>query len=104
MGNYISCISHSSVNAPVANHTIPSRASAPAELPLEIWREIAAAASAHSVVTLRQVSRDMRSAVDSLDQANLNQINQDTHYQHCKSFLRIVMMLTFDGAWRATPA
>ncbi|MEJ2743906.1 MAG: hypothetical protein P8176_15920, partial [Gammaproteobacteria bacterium] len=44
----------------------------------EIWREIAAVASADSVVTLRQVSRDMRSAVDSLDQANLNRINQGT--------------------------
>ncbi|MEJ2743831.1 MAG: hypothetical protein P8176_15525 [Gammaproteobacteria bacterium] len=54
-------ISHSSVNTPVANHTIPPQAYAPIALPSEIWREIAAVASAHSVLTLRQVSRDMRS-------------------------------------------
>ncbi|MEJ2680525.1 MAG: hypothetical protein P8144_03320, partial [Gammaproteobacteria bacterium] len=75
MGN---CISHASVSSPVA-HSIPPRTSAPVELPWEIWREIAAVASADSVLTLRQISRDLRSAVDSLDQANLNQINQDTH-------------------------
>ncbi|MEJ2755954.1 MAG: hypothetical protein P8104_09025 [Gammaproteobacteria bacterium] len=75
MGNRIS---HSSVSEPVVNHTIPPRASVPVELPPEIWREVAAVASAHSVLTLRQVSRDMRSAVDSLDQANLNRINQGT--------------------------
>ncbi|MEJ2756660.1 MAG: hypothetical protein P8104_12740, partial [Gammaproteobacteria bacterium] len=75
MGNCISCISHSSVSAPVA-HTIPPRTSAPVELPWEIWREIAAVASADSVVTLRHISRDLRSAIDSLDQANLHQINR----------------------------
>ncbi|MEJ2756584.1 MAG: hypothetical protein P8104_12345, partial [Gammaproteobacteria bacterium] len=76
MGNYIS---HSSVSALVGNHAIPSRASAPVELPPEIWREIAVVASADSVLTLRQISRDLRSAVDSLVQANLNRINQDAN-------------------------
>ncbi|MEJ2681152.1 MAG: F-box protein [Gammaproteobacteria bacterium] len=75
MGN---SISYSSVSAPVASHTIPPRASAP-ELPPEIWREIVLVTRVDSVLTLRQVSRDLRSVVDSLDQANLNQINQDTH-------------------------
>ncbi|MEJ2754839.1 MAG: hypothetical protein P8104_03155, partial [Gammaproteobacteria bacterium] len=65
-------ISRSSVSAPVANR----RVSAPVELPSEIWREIAAVASADLVLALRQVSRDMRSVVDSLDQADLNRINQ----------------------------
>ncbi|MEJ2755994.1 MAG: hypothetical protein P8104_09245, partial [Gammaproteobacteria bacterium] len=69
-------ISHSSVSALVANYTIPPQASAPVELPSEIWREIATVASANSVLTLRQISRDLRSAVGSLDQANLNRINQ----------------------------
>ncbi|MEJ2742892.1 MAG: hypothetical protein P8176_10520 [Gammaproteobacteria bacterium] len=69
-------INHSSVSTLVANHAIPPRASAPVELPPEIWREIAAVASADSVLTLRQISHDLRSAVDSLDQANLNRINQ----------------------------
>ncbi|MEJ2682463.1 MAG: hypothetical protein P8144_13615, partial [Gammaproteobacteria bacterium] len=49
------------VSAPVANHTIPPQASRPVEFPPDSWREIAAVASAHSVLTLRQVSRDMRS-------------------------------------------
>ncbi|MEJ2755067.1 MAG: hypothetical protein P8104_04335, partial [Gammaproteobacteria bacterium] len=69
-------ISRSKVSAPVANHAIPPRASAPVELPPEIWREIAAVASADSVLTLRQISHDLRSVVGSLDQANLNRINQ----------------------------
>ncbi|MEJ2755799.1 MAG: hypothetical protein P8104_08205 [Gammaproteobacteria bacterium] len=78
MGNCISCINHSSVSAPVANHTIPPQAFAPVALPSDIWREIAAVASADSVLTLRRISRDLRSAVDSLDQSNLNRINQST--------------------------
>ncbi|MEJ2754746.1 MAG: hypothetical protein P8104_02665, partial [Gammaproteobacteria bacterium] len=43
-----------------------------------IWCDIAAVASADSVLTLRQISRDLRSIVDSIDQANLNRINQGT--------------------------
>ena len=73
MGN---CISSSSVTpqvaAPIANHdTAP-----PIQFPPEIWRAIAAVATADSVVTLRQVSDDMRQAIDGLQQADLTQINQ----------------------------
>ncbi|MEJ2742901.1 MAG: hypothetical protein P8176_10570 [Gammaproteobacteria bacterium] len=71
-------IGHSSVSAPVANHTIFPRVFAPVEFPPEIWCDIAAVASADSVLTLRQISRDLRSIVDSIDQANLNRINQGT--------------------------
>ncbi|MEJ2743746.1 MAG: F-box protein [Gammaproteobacteria bacterium] len=51
-------------------HVVPG----PVELPPEIWREIFAVASTDSVLALRQISRDLRSAVDGLDQANLNRI------------------------------
>ncbi|MEJ2756345.1 MAG: hypothetical protein P8104_11080, partial [Gammaproteobacteria bacterium] len=71
-------INHSSVSTPFTNHTILPRASTPVELPPEIWCEIATVASADSVLMLRQISRDLRSVVDSLDQANLHRINQGT--------------------------
>jgi len=73
MGN---CISSSNITsqvaAPIANH---DRASA-VYFPPEIWRAIASVSTADSVVTLRQVSDDMRQAIDGLQQTDLTQINQ----------------------------
>lgn len=73
MGN---CISSSSVSAQSSMQAAHQQASIPVSFPPKVWRDIAAVATADSVLTLRQVSPEMKAAVDSLTQTNLNRINQ----------------------------
>lgn len=57
------------------------QASTPVYLCPEIWREVAVVATVDLVRTLRQVAPEMRAALDSLAQADLNRINERSNSQ-----------------------
>lgn len=70
------CSSALDISAQPTVQTAHQQGSTPAHLSMYIWREIATFATADSVLTLRQVSPEIREAVDSLTQADFNRINE----------------------------